>query len=198
MIKFKPSNHHWNYFLAIESDLINVARFIEFNDDNLQTYSIELAHILLSASSETDVILKQICNLIDEGKPANNINDYREVIKPNLTEFINEKIYINRYGLEFIPWENWNNNLNPNWWKSHNNVKHQRNEYFNQANLQNTLNAVGALLITVTYYYQIAFDIQNKDKKVNIDLNKTTELLKPKSQLLRLTSKYYRHPVYIY
>ena len=189
---------HWNYFLAIESDLINLTRFIEFNNDNLKTYSIELAHILLSASSEIDAILKQICYLIDKNKTANNINEYQEIIKANLPEFTNEKIRINRYGIEFTPWEKWNEGLNPTWWKSHNNVKHQRNEYFNQANLENTLGAVGALLITVTYYYQIVFENQYKEKKIIIDLNKTTELLKPQTNLLKLRSKYYHHPVYLY
>jgi hypothetical protein len=35
---------HWNYFLALEKDLETVSRYIEFSRDNLNTYSIELAH----------------------------------------------------------------------------------------------------------------------------------------------------------
>lgn len=150
MIKSKPSKLHWNYFLAIESDLIKAARFIEFCEDNLYVYSIELAHILLSASSEVDVLLREICRL--KKIKADNINDYRLAFQEHLSEFINEPIFISRYGLEFTPWENWNEDDNPDWWRSHNKVKHGRNQYFELANLQNTLNAVGALLITVTYY----------------------------------------------
>ena len=198
MIKSKPSKLHWNYFLAIETDLIKTARFIEFCEDNLETYSIELAHILISASSEVDVILREMCNLIDEDRNANNINDYREVIQQNLPKLISEPIFIHRYGLEFVPWENWNGDDSPNWWRSHNKVKHQRNEHFNMANLQNALNSVGALLICMTYYYQMIFDIKYRDKKIEIDLNKTTELLKPLPILFRLRHEYYRHPVYLY
>jgi len=198
MIKSKPSKLHWNYFLAIETDLIKTARFIEFCEDNLQTYSIELAHILISASSEVDVILREICKILDEDKNANNINDYREVIQEYLPDLINEPIFVHRYGLEFVPWENWNGDESPNWWRSYNKVKHQRNEYFNMANLQNVLNSVGALLICMTYYYQIIFAGEYLDKKIDIDLNKTTELLKPFPNLLRLRNEYYHHPVYFY
>jgi hypothetical protein len=195
MIKSKPSKLHWNYFLAIETDLIKTARYIEFCEDNLETYSIELAHILISASSEVDVILKEICNL--KGEKADNINDYRVAIQKHLPEFINEPIYLSRYGLEFRPWENWNEDTNPDWWRSNNKVKHERNQHFELANLQNALNAVGALLISVTYYYQIIFNEKNKSKK-EIDLNKTTEWLKPFPSLFKLRNEYYHHPVYLY
>ena len=46
---------HWNYYIALEQDLSKVSRFIEFSEDNFETYSIELAHLLLAASSEVDV-----------------------------------------------------------------------------------------------------------------------------------------------
>ena len=193
MIKRRPSNIHWNYFLAIESDLIKTARYIEFCEDNLGVYSIELAHILISASSEVDVLLREICRL--KKIKANNINDYRIAFQENLPEFINEPIFITRYGLEFTPWENWNGDDCPEWWRSHNKVKHERNQYFEQANLQNTLNAVGALLIAVTYYHQLEFNAR-LEKKIN--LNSTTERLKPFPQLFRLRNEYYQHPVYIY
>ena len=193
MIKSKPSKLHWNYFLAIESDLIKTARFIEFCTDNLYVYSIELVHILLSASSEVDVLLREICRI--KKIKADNINDYRMAFQEQLPDFINEPVFISRYGLEFTPWENWNWDDNPNWWRSHNKVKHERNQYFKLANLQNTLNAVGALLITVTYYQQLVF---NEQHGKNIDLNKTTEMLKPFPTLFRLRGDYYRHPVYLY
>ena len=157
MITFGTPKHHWNYFLAIEKDVENLSRYIEFSESNLSTYSIELTHILLSSSSEVDVIMKQLCALIAPRKKTTNIDNYRTVIKSHLESMINEEISINRYGLKFTPWVNWNETINPDWWRSYNNVKHQRNNHFNEANLQHTLNAVGALLITVVYYYKIRF-----------------------------------------
>jgi len=52
---------HWRQFLALEEELMQVARYIEFSEDNFNTYSIELASLLLGAGSEIDVVAKQIC-----------------------------------------------------------------------------------------------------------------------------------------
>jgi hypothetical protein len=90
MITFGTPKHHWNYFLAIEKDLEHLSRYIEFSNANLETYSIELTHILLSASSEVDVIMKQLCTLIAPTQTTNNINDYKAVIQTHLIPFINK------------------------------------------------------------------------------------------------------------
>jgi len=191
MITFGTPKHHWNYFLAIEKDLENLSRYIEFADANLATYSIELTHILLSASSEVDVIMKQLCLLIDPTQATNNVNDYKNVIQTQLGTFINEEICIDRFGLSYKPWDNWNGIQNPGWWRSYNNVKHQRNTHFNEANLQNTINAVGALLLTVVYYYKYAFTAEAEHE---INFRETTRQLLPESSFMRINADYYyRH-----
>lgn len=190
MINFETPKHHWNYFLAIENDLENISRYIEFANANLGTYSIELTHILLSASSEVDVIMKQLCFLIDPEQNTNTINDYKRVIQAQLGTFINEEICIDRFGLSYKPWDNWNEDHNPNWWRSYNNVKHQRNNHFNEANLQNTINAVGALLLTVVYYYKFAFSAEAGSE---VDFRETTRQLQPESSFMRINADYYYH-----
>lgn len=190
MITFGTPKHHWNYFLAIEKDLENLSRYIEFSDANLGTYSIELTHILLSASSEVDVIMKQLCSLILPNQKTNNINEYKVIIQAQLQGFINEEICIDRFGLSYKPWENWNGALNPDWWRGYNNVKHQRNNHFDQASLQNTINAVGALLLTVVYYYKYAFSIEAGH---SVDFRDTTRQLQPEASFMRINADYYYH-----
>jgi len=46
-IQQRKSLNHWNYFLAIESDLEAVSRYIEPCKANFKTYSIEQARILV-------------------------------------------------------------------------------------------------------------------------------------------------------
>ena len=188
MITFETPKHHWNYFLAIEQDLEKLSRYIEFSGVNLNTYSIELTHILLSASSEVDVIIKQLCELIAPASPRENINQYKVIIQQNLNSFINEEISINRFGLKYKPWINWNGAQNPDWWRSYNNVKHQRNNFFSEANLQNTINAVGALLITVIYYYKFAFSYEAGN---NIEFKNVTSKLNPVAKFVTINSDYY-------
>lgn len=188
MITFGTPKNHWNYFLAIENDLENLSRYIEFCDENLGTYSIKLTHILLSASSEVDIIMKQLCAIIDSSTITDNINEYKSVIKSHLVPFINEEISIERYSLTFKPWKNWNGNQNPYWWRSYNNVKHQRNRHYNEANLKNVINAVGALLIAVIYYYKFAFSVE---AGYDVGFKDTTRQLQPESTFIRIKADYY-------
>ena len=98
---------HWNYFLALENDLENISRYIEFSEDNFKTYSIELAHLLLAASSEVDVVCKQICEILSPATKAKNIGAYRKIILSEFPNYSEEKVYYPRYGRSFIPWERW-------------------------------------------------------------------------------------------
>lgn len=187
-IEVSGSLIHWNYFLALERDLEEAARFIEFSEANFQTYSIELAHLLLAASSETDVVMKALCSLIAPGQRASNINQYKRIIKDHLPTFITEIVTIDRYGLRLNPWSNWQGRSNPDWWRSYNNVKHQRDDHYSEANLRNVVNSLGALLITVFYFYKQAFSMQDC---ISLAPRDVTRKLVPESRLLTLKSEYY-------
>ena len=194
MITFKTPRLHWNYFLAIEKDLENLSRYEEFDEKNLDTISIELTHILFSASSEVDVVIKQLCNLIDPITKVENINDYRNIISIHSNDFINEEVVIHRYGLTFRPWLNWNNDKNPDWWRCYNNVKHERNIHYSEANLKNAINAVGALLLTVVYYYKYAF---TQDYGEEIKFRDTIQRLIPESSFMKINNiDYYYSPLF--
>ncbi len=198
MISTVTSKHHWNYFLSLEDDLAKIARYIEFNEPNLPTYSIELARILLSTSSEVDVILKQLCFFLDKDAKANNITHYQNIVKLHIKDFCNEKVFIHRYGFEFTPWEAWNQGENPPWWKSHTQVKHHRHEFFNEATLENAITAMGGLYVAVVYFYLYKFQEEYQKKSIAIDMNKTCELLKPSPTLFQFKAEYHRHPTYFY
>lgn len=192
-IKVSESNLHWNYFLALEKDMDTVSRFIEFFRNNFNVYSIELSHLLFAAASEIDVVAKALCAVVDPGRPAGNILDYRRILTEHVPELATEKVYISRYGLTLDPWSSWRKKKtieNPLWWRAYNQVKHERNEHFDQANLKNALNALGALLIIVFHYNRAKLQrdwphprpLRNKD---------VTAVLLPKSSLLRLADNYY-------
>jgi hypothetical protein len=144
---------HWQYFLAIESDLKAISKFVEFSQKNFSAYSIEFARILLSSSSEADVVAKALCRKLDATKNYENINDYRNTITVSYRKFHTIEVSLPRYGLSIKPWEAWGNNNNPSWWKSYNEVKHQRDTYFEKACLENALLSVGGLFALVLYYY---------------------------------------------
>src|SRR5439155_20219954 len=83
------------------------------------------------------------------------------------------EIEIARYGLSFRPWADWQYAKNPNWWKSYNNVKHQRNRFFAEATMQNTLLSMSGLMCCLLYYYQRTLGNQPS-------LDPAPQLLQPK------------------
>ncbi|MBI5354368.1 MAG: hypothetical protein HZB50_17140 [Chloroflexi bacterium] len=190
-IEVKESLIHWNYFLALESDLAQVSRYIEFDKKNFRTYSIELAHLLLASSSEVDVIAKGICGFLEPKSSAENINQYREIINRNLPEFKKEFIYVPRFNIKLKPWDNWNSikkpSKNPLWWSSYNKVKHERSEYFAEANLKNVLNSVSGLLVTIFYFYKLKFSVN----RPQLQARDITQLIMPESEFVRLDESYY-------
>ena len=188
MIEVSKSLIHWNYFLALEKDLEATSRYIEFIEANFKIYSIELAHLLLASSSEIDVVIKGLCTLIAPVEERKNINDYRAIIRSHLPEFINESIYINRYGISLTPWDNWLGEENPHWWRSYNNVKHERDMYFDQANLENVIRSMGALLITNFHFYKKQYE---KDHGNTFEPKVVIDKLQLKSEFIQLDANYY-------
>jgi hypothetical protein len=188
MIETGNSLIHWNYFLALETDLVKVARYIEFAEPNFSTYSVELAHLLLAAGSEIDVVLKEICIHFDTGTTATTINGYRTVISERIPGFIDETVHVFRFKLTLHPWSDWKSRGGPHWWQSYNKVKHERSKYFCEANLKNALNAMAALLVAVHYFYKLTWRGRPSDP---LDDKQVSLILKPNSQLLSFPSSYY-------
>jgi hypothetical protein len=148
---------HWNYYKAIEEDLYQVSRFIEFHEDNFEVYSIELARILMAAASEVDVLMKPLTKVLLPSIDCGSIMMYIDVINQRVPSFAHDQLRIDRFGLTLKPYDNWlaseKHDRVPLWWIANNKVKHHRNDHYSNATLRNTLNAVGGLMITNLHYY---------------------------------------------
>jgi hypothetical protein len=190
-IHYRKVNIHWNYFLAIENDFEKMTRYVELTESNNQTFSIEFARLIMSATQEVDVILKKICELVSENSPE-RITEYRPIIVEKLTEFSKEIIQIPRFGMSSQPWESWIESENsPEWWKANNKIKHNRTDNFEKANLKNAFNSIGGLLIATMYFYKAEFE---KIEGAEISWTDLTHKLKPNSTLFRLKDDYYVEP----
>lgn len=144
---------HWNYFLALEEDLDRLARYVDLSGQNDSTFSIEIARLFLSASSEVDVVLKQLAVKHNPASTASNINAYFTEITQHCLHFVGFTVLVPRHGLTLTPWSSWAVNTPPFWWQDHNKVKHQRHQYFDKATLKNCLNAMAALFVSVIHLY---------------------------------------------
>ncbi len=146
--------HYWQYFVALESDLAKASRFVEISDDNMETYSVEFARLILSAGSEVDVLAKVLSDQHDLIIVPSNIDGYRKAITARFQEFAFLSVRIPRYARELKPWREWHDGKNPTWWRAYNDIKHERNVNFKQATLSNALNAVAGVFALVCYICQ--------------------------------------------
>jgi len=142
---------HWNYFLALEQDVLKVSRYIELTEDNFGTYSTENARILMTATQEVDVLAKQICQHF--GDDSDSEGGYREFIPKKFPEISSLTVALPRFGLECQPYVNWASKKTPDWWTANNKVKHERHREFARASVSNVLNAICALFLMNLYYH---------------------------------------------
>ena len=153
------SYQYWRHFLTLEADFAATARYVDFAQQNFCTYSIEYAKLLLAIGSEVDVLCKIICENVDSAAKRGNIDDYRACMGAH-TEIASEEVLIRRYNLTFKPWDDWSKGKNPCWWRSYNDVKHQRDTHFAKANLSNCANAIAGLFVVVLYCHKAESSVE--------------------------------------
>jgi len=186
----RKSLAHWNYFLSLESDLVTITRYIEIDPMNFRTFSVELAKLFLASTSEVDVVLKLLCKCLKSNLNPRSIGQYRKIITEKMPQLIEEPVRIPRYSIEFDPWKKWRveKSKNPDWWKNYNYVKHHRDKYFAEANLENVLKSLSGLFVVVSFYYKCLFDSKRESP---MSMRGLFVNLEPSTVLFRLKPEYY-------
>lgn len=154
-------DNYWKYYLILEEDFLNTIRYVQLHEDNFKTFSVEYTKQYQAICSEIDVVCKQFCKVINSNSTVSNIIEYAETIltsKPGMSE---ERVTIKKYKLDDLyPWKEWklknndNKHKSPTWWRNYNNVKHNRLNNFQNANLGNVLNALAGLYVLEVYCYE--------------------------------------------
>lgn len=157
---------HWNYLISIEQDIIRLSNFIEFSEENFNTYSLELLKLNLSIGSEIDVVMKLLCKSYYPTKDFKTIKDYKVFINKNLPNIISEPITIPRYEINFKPLEEIGRfekgiYCTPFWWNHYNDIKHRRDLAYEKANLKNLIFSFGALILINIYRVLKIKEIEN-------------------------------------
>lgn len=173
-----PTNPFWLHYLSLEKSLLEISEYIAITEDNYQCYSFKNMQLFFAVCSEVDSIFKHIQN--------NLYSDITKVKSPNivnhiamLDEFfpaVKDTLVVTKisgYVLEFQPFESlfsdYLNNTKDrkivrigegearSWWQQHNDVKHQRLDNFDKANLKNLLESLSALHI-LNLIYALSLD----------------------------------------
>jgi hypothetical protein len=145
---------HWRYFLTLEQDLERTTRFVEPVQANFRTFSTEFARLILATCSEVEIVAKVLCGKIGSTQKIENIDDFRHVILGKYPNFPAIKVHVPRFSLMMKPWKEWATGVNPGWWREHQQVKHQRHQFFGLAHFENAVFSLGGLFALLVYLYQ--------------------------------------------
>lgn len=185
---------HWDYYLMLERDFLEVERYVSFDlgDNylydgstpsdlgNSRTFSNEFVKQYQAICSEVDVLMKSICVELSgqstNAQSADDMEDYTLVVLNHWGNIKQQKVKLKDIKLQpFINWETTPNYKSPDWWSPYNKVKHKRLANFEKANLKNVLNALAGLFILECYLVKYIGDRDNT-RDVPNDRSKLFEL----------------------
>lgn len=156
---------YWAHYISLEKEFRDTMPFVSIAPENKKTYSSAYMKLLLQIGSETDILLKVYCGLLQSDFKGKNMNAYLEFLRPLNLEFFTQKIEVLCTEEQIIPWENCaEKDYTPNWWKVYNGVKHRRMEcetvysgdqFYKLANQEMVLAAIAGLYQLEMYSYRI-------------------------------------------
>lgn len=188
---------YWNYYIELEDQLLATKKYVDFDESNYKTFSVEYLKLLQATCSEIDVVGKIIAEYYDNSfKKVDNKNIQKwgmlvhnafPEIETSTVSFLNDK--------EITPWTNWDyetyydkdnkfryrlkdGKKTPAWWTAYNKVKHERTSpykegktNYSRANLENLILAMSAL-----YIIEMKFIKLLSSDGTNADVNKQSKL----------------------
>lgn len=152
-------SNYWNYYLILEERVISSFRYVELNENNFKTYSIEFLSLLLSIGSEVDVAFKEVLNISNDNKSG--IKKYLNGVSQNHPEIIEIEVKTITGNIKFKPFMT-DKSGTLQWWKIYNSLKHNRTEKYQDATLQYVLYALGGLFALEMYHFKQMY-LANKE-----------------------------------
>jgi hypothetical protein len=155
----------WEYYIVLEEDMSNTARYVEPSIEQENVYSFEFYKLLILACCEFETVAKLICKEVAPEKRPNNIEQYKKIILHKFPMIVTAFVCISRSGQKILPFSNWID-PSPFWWNEHNDVKHNRSREIKKACYRNTIYALAGLYISILYLGALnSFDLHKRKSK---------------------------------
>jgi len=139
-----------DYFLALEAELESSFNYIEPDEQNFRCYGAKYASLLNAICTEFESSSKSLIKSQDSSKTIGNIGDIKGHLLQLFPKIEENQVEVERMGLFLKPFEGWSDGK-LGWWSSYTELKHNRIENYHEANLENLLIAMSALLVITVY-----------------------------------------------
>ena len=155
-------NIDWFYqrFQRLEKEFLKILNYIPLHPDlshpNYQRGSPALMDFCLHVCSEVETIFRCILEWdrfndqpdIETKRANQNMNIYREIIG-KLLNFEEKEVVITNINQLLRPFEEFNSNRNPKWFRKYSKYKHNKLKLIEKWNLLHALKALGAMYILI-------------------------------------------------
>ena len=176
-------NLFWPVYKSLEKEVLKLADYIHFSDDQTKVYSMHIANLIIRCSIEIEAISKELYISLEGNQfPTNsngekrdlyfdtdcinllvekwNIDKKRVIVSAPTFYFVNENNKI----LTPLKKANRRGSSGSKWKRAYQAVKHDRKDSLNMATVENLLNAMGALYILNLYYKDECIKIEESSK----------------------------------
>lgn len=150
-------NYYVDYFAMLEERLLRIEKYVAFEEENLEVFSIEFASIINDCCGLINGFCFELCKAEKPKKDRFEMLDYKKYIVKHFQK--EELVYCGRFILQ--PWGKLitepinQKSSNPLWWEAYNSIKHSGKPNFIQATLKNTFSCMaGMFSLLVMYDYK--------------------------------------------
>lgn len=150
-------NYYIKYFSMLEERLMNLEKYIAFEEENLSVFSVECASIINDCCGLINGFCFELCQTENPNRTNFEMKDYKNYIFNNFQK--EELVYCGKFVLQ--PWEKLidneinNKTSNPIWWNGYNSIKHSGKTNFVKATLKNVISCMsGMFSLLVMYDYK--------------------------------------------
>lgn len=174
----------WQSYKLLEREVIDISNVILFDDNNLSTYSLKIADLIMRVNVEIEAIAKELHQ--DNGGPA-PANSKFLIYDSECLKFLDQswslskKIVTIVYNMAFFTKpENINlrplkeahktGSAAPQWKQAYQALKHDRSNSIEKASLKNLLWSLAALFLLNIYHTNYKENLGTLINKQNVDL----------------------------
>ncbi len=179
-------NLYWPIYKNLEKEVIDISNNIHFDDSQTKVYSMKIADLIVRCAIEIESISKNLYQQLGGNmEPKNDLGNSRDIyfdtdciqLLENKWNICKKEIQISASNFYFEKLENTiltplkkcNERSKGRWKKAYQNIKHDRIHNLKDGNIENLLNALGALYILNLYYKDENFFTNEKNCNIIFD-----------------------------
>ena len=166
------NNLYWNVYRNLEREVLALADVIHFDDNQVNTYSMKIADLLMRAASEVESISKELYHVNGGPKSAEGKHLYFD---SDCINFLNQKwdlekkkvlltspyfYFENKNFLEMTPLAGAGKKKTNPWLNAYQAVKHDRAKCLAEGSIRNLLQAMAGLFVLNVYYRNELFPLK--------------------------------------